>query len=337
VTDENRSHVRPGGGYRNPWDGADQLRGFGSVLKWVLIDRMRDRFRGRPSITRAAFAAAHPPAAPSFPTPRAAPDQIVLTWIGHSSFLIQIAGYNILADPVWSEFASPVQFAGPRRWVSAAVPFDALPPIDAVIISHDHYDHLDRPTVERLAQRSPAARWFAPLGVGDWLRARGVTQVDERDWWGSARLGETLALTATPAQHFSGRRADNRDSTLWCGWVLRAGARAVYFVGDTGYQPALADVAARLGPFDAICMPIGAYDPEWFMGPVHTNPEHAVTTFQSLATPTTVMAGMHWGTFKLTDESMDEPPRRTRAAWAAAGLAADRLWIPRHGESRAIG
>ena len=309
---------------------------FGSFLKWVLIDRPRDPRRNGDSPL--AFAAAHPRAEPSFPTPRAVSDMIVLTWIGHSSFLIQIGGYNILTDPVWSRHASPVQFAGPRRWVEPGVPFEALPPIDAVVISHDHYDHLDRPTVERLARLTPAPRWFAPLGVGGWLRARGATDVVERDWWESTSLpGGTLQLTATPAQHFSGRRMDNRNGTLWCGWVLRAGARAVYFVGDSGYQPAIADVGRRLGPFDAVCMPIGAYDPEWFMGPVHTNPEHAVATFRTLASPAAVMAGMHWGTFKLTDEPMDEPPRRTAAAWAAAGLAADRLWIPRHGETRRIG
>jgi N-acyl-phosphatidylethanolamine-hydrolysing phospholipase D len=214
------------------------------------------------------------------------------------------------------------------------------------VISHDHYDQLDDAAVRRLARLTPAPRWYAPLGVGVWLERRGARDVMELDWWDTtewtdARFPLPLTLTATPAQHFSGRGLTNRDHTLWCGWGMRAGERAVWFVGDTGRHPVFADIGAALGPLDVVLMPVGAYNPEWFMGPIHLGPEDAVTSFSEAVAaapradrPTPVMTAMHWGTFKLTDESMDEPPERTRRAWAASGLPADRLWIPGHGETR---
>jgi N-acyl-phosphatidylethanolamine-hydrolysing phospholipase D len=294
---------------------------------------------------------------PAFAFPRAAPDQLTATWIGHSSFLIQIGGHNILVDPVWGERASPIPWLGPRRWTPPGVRFDALPPIDAVVLSHDHYDHLDAPTIRRLVARpggSPAPRWYAPLGVGAWLAGRGAHNITELDWWqatewidapGSpsapeAAPAEPVRLVATPAQHFSGRSLRNRNQTLWCGWTLRSEHKAIWFVGDTGRHPVFEEIGRRLGPFDAILMPIGAYDPEWFMGPVHINPENAVAAYMEASATTqqngaaAVMVGMHWGTFKLTDEPMDEPPARARRAWTAAGLPDSRLWIPRHGETR---
>jgi N-acyl-phosphatidylethanolamine-hydrolysing phospholipase D len=149
-----------------------------------------------------------------------------------------------------------------------------------------------------------------------------------------------LRLTATTAQHFSGRSLNNRNQTLWCGWTFRSKYKAIWFVGDTGRHPVFEEIGRRLGPFDAILMPIGAYDPEWFMGPVHINPENAVAAYMETTAASAnggdaaVMTGMHWGTFKLTDEPMDEPPARARRAWTSAGLAESRLWIPRHGETR---
>jgi N-acyl-phosphatidylethanolamine-hydrolysing phospholipase D len=350
---------RANGRFRNPWAPATTQGRVGSFLKWILIDRPRDLRRR--DIDPATFAAEHPRATPTFPSPHAAHDDIVITWVGHSTFLIQIGGYNFLTDPVWGERASPVTWLGPRRWVEPGIDFTALPPVDGVLISHDHYDHLDTPTVVRLATRNPGARWFAPLGVRPWLTRRGARDIIERDWWETTewRTGKqpTLTLTCTPAQHFSGRRLDNRNHTLWCGWTVRAGPRAVYFVGDTGRHPLFAEIGQRLGPFDATLMPIGAYDPQWFMRPVHVTPEDAVAAYGELANgqlgnalgtnrlpagntsvPSVppLMVGMHWGTFKLTDEPMDEPPGRTRRAWDAAGYPPDRLWVPRHGESRRL-
>lgn len=323
------AHHHPGGGFRNPWGPGSQQSRFGDFLKWALFERPRSRSRQTPD--RATFAATHRPVAHSF-SPREGSDSIAITWIGHSSFLVQIGGQNLLFDPVWSERASPVSWLGPKRWTQPGVAFDGLPPIDGVVLSHDHYDHLDRPTVRRLVGRYPAAEWRVPLGVARWLRGQGVKEVSERDWWDRTQIGP-LELTATPAQHFSGRRLDNRNGTLWCGWVIRAGDRAVFFAGDTGAHPVFSEIGQRLGPFDAVLMPIGAYNPEWFMGPVHIGPEQAVAAVQAVGGEPT-MIGMHWGTFQLTDEPMDEPPKRTTAAWVNAGLDPRRLWIPSLGETR---
>ncbi|HWL39345.1 MAG TPA: MBL fold metallo-hydrolase [Gemmatimonadaceae bacterium] len=278
-------------------------------------------------------------ASPAFVFPRPEPSQLTVTWIGHSTFLLQIGGLNILLDPMWSERASPFQFAGPRRRVPPAVDFDSLPPIDVVLLSHDHYDHLDARTVGRLAGRYPAIAWFAPLGVAAFLRARGARDVVECDWWDTHSIMR-LRLTCVPAQHFSGRRLDNRNETLWCGWSIRSGDHAVLFAGDTALHPEFAAIGSRCGPFDIVILPIGAYEPRWFMGSVHMNPEDCLLAVGQLretaAGKRLVMVCGHWGTFKLTDEPIDEPPARARAAWSAAGLPPEDLWVMRHGETRDI-
>jgi N-acyl-phosphatidylethanolamine-hydrolysing phospholipase D len=326
------AHHRPEGGFRNPWPFA-QMHGFLDFLKWSLVERRRNPRRPDPDpsvFTRET---------PAYVVPRAGSDQFTITWVGHTSFLIQIAGLNVLTDPVWSERASPVQFAGPKRWVPPAVDFDRLPPVDAVLLSHDHYDHLDSSTVSRLAERYPAARWFAPLGVGDFLRHRGVRDVIERDWWDETALGE-LRLTCLPAQHFSGRTIGKRNDTLWCGWSLRTGGRSIFFAGDTALHPEFRTIANRCGPFDLAILPIGAYEPRWFMGSVHMNPEDCITAVGELEAGQNgapiFMAAAHWGTFKLTDEPMDEPPARMRDLWRAAGRDSNKLWILRHGETRTM-
>jgi N-acyl-phosphatidylethanolamine-hydrolysing phospholipase D len=320
--------------FRNPWAVNAQPRGFGAALRWLLIDRPRSAPRDAPTPT--VFAATHPPATAAFASPHADDDALSITWIGHSSFLIQIGGRNILTDPMWGERASPLSWAGPKRWVAPGLNFASLPPIDAVLISHNHYDHLDRGTVERLTARDPAATWYCPLGVASWLAERGANPVVECEWWQHIEA-RPVGMTCVPAQHFSGRGITDRDRTLWCGWALRSQALAVYFVGDTGRHPLFGEITRRCGPFDVVLMPIGAYDPRWFMSPVHQDPEEAVSAFSDIvaasngARPT--MVAMHWGTFKLTDEPMDEPPKRAIRAWEAAKPAGE-LWIPRHGETR---
>lgn len=327
-------HRRPNGRFFNPWPGSVE-HGFGDALKWM-IDRARTGklgFRGSGTPPRAVAAA--PIAA------RANPDECRITWIGHSSFLIQAGGLNVLTDPVFADRASPVGFAGPRRLCPPGLKLDALPPIDLVLQSHDHYDHFDVGAIRALVRRSTSTVWCAPLGLASRLRALGVQHIVERDWLESAEPVPGAHVTCVPARHFSGRSLWDRNATLWCGWTLRTGAHRIYFAGDSALHPDFADVGVREGPFDAVLMPIGAYDPRWFMGAVHMDPEEAVAAFAAIrsAHPShrCVMAAMHWGTFVLTEEAVDEPPRRARAAWEAHHLDADALWIFSPGETRVVG
>jgi N-acyl-phosphatidylethanolamine-hydrolysing phospholipase D len=330
-----RLHHRPGGGFRNPWPAAAPA-GFRALFKWMVWERLKQGRPDDPGPPR------FPRVEPGFATPRAAPAAVTVTWVGQATFLLQIGGLNVLTDPMWSERASPVQFAGPRRHTPPGLAFETLPPVDLVLLSHNHYDHLDRNTVRRLAVRFPDARWLAPLGVGAALTAWGARHVRDLDWWDAERVAD-LTVTGTPAQHFSGRGFRDRDRTLWCGWALRAGGRAVWFAGDTGYHSEFGTIGARCGPFELALLPVGAYEPRWFMRPVHMNPEDAVQAYLDVRAGQAGEGGypalipMHWGTFKLTDEPMAEPPRRTSAAWRAAGLPPEALWVLAPGETRVLG
>ena len=326
------NHHRPKGGFRNPWPSAE-VHGFKDFLKWSLIERRRNP--RRPDPDPASFVRTDP----AFTIPRGDPEQLTLTWVGHTSFLIQIAGLNVLTDPIWSQRASPVQFVGPRRWVPPAIEFDRLPPIDVVMISHDHYDHLDTNTISRLVERYPAVVWHVPLGLAGFLKRSGARDIIELDWWGENSVA-ALKLTCVPAQHFSGRTLGRRNQTLWCGWTLRAPERSVFFAGDTALHPEFATIGQRCGPFELAILPIGAYEPRWFMGAVHMNPDDCIKAITQLAGAQKgerlLMAAAHWGTFKLTDEPMDEPPALMRELWQAAGFDPTNLWIMRHGETRTI-
>ena len=320
-------HHHPNGGFVNPWLESTLPARLGGLLRWRLVDRVKHPPPPDPDPATLRLAT------PQFAAPRAAVDRLTITWVGHSTFLVQIGGRNLLTDPIWSGRASPVSWAGPRRWVPPGVPFEALPPLDAVLLSHNHYDHLDDATVRRLVARAPGARWLVPLGLAPYLRARGATEVSELDWWQETRL-EPILVGCTPAQHFSGRSLRDRNRSLWCGWSLTVPARQVFFAGDTGYHREFAGVGKRFGPFDVALLPIGAYEPRWFMRPVHMNPEEAVQALLDLGPAR--MIPMHWGTFKLTDEPMDEPPKRARDAWGKAGLPADQFSLLAHGETLVI-
>lgn len=322
------AHHRPGGGFRNPWPGAE-LHGFGDFLKWRFGERRTKRIE--PDPPRNSL----PRRTPVVQSPRAAREYRSVTWVGHSTVLLQLGGVNILTDPVWSERASPVQFAGPRRVMSPAVDFDALPEIDVVLQSHNHYDHLDKGTVRRIAERFPNASWLCPLRVGRLLRSFGVTHLVERDWWESVEAPGYTA-TCVPAQHFSARGLGDRNETLWCGWIIEVDGCRVYFAGDTALHPEF-DAIGRHGPFELILLPIGAYDPRWFMRAVHMDPHDAVQAYTSLAqatesTPPCIP--IHWGTFRLTDEPLLEPPQLFADAWSAARLSPERNWTLEHGETR---
>jgi L-ascorbate metabolism protein UlaG (beta-lactamase superfamily) len=272
--------------------------------------------------------------------PRGRAGEIRITWIGHATTLIQMGGLNVLTDPVWSHRVSPVRWAGPARIEPPGLDFDALPPVDVVLISHDHYDHLDRPTVRRLVARGGSGTtWCAPRGYRKWLRRRGAENIVELDWWETTTvaLGDAgVTLRALPAQHWTRRTAGGMNRRLWASWALEgADGGKLYFAGDSGYCPVFSEIGGRAGPFDASLIPIGAYEPRWFMRPHHMNPEEAVRTYLDLGGRGTFM-GIHWGTFILTDEPVVEPPERARAAWADAGLRPADLWIPAFGETRVV-
>jgi N-acyl-phosphatidylethanolamine-hydrolysing phospholipase D len=279
-----------------------------------------------------------PTATPQLVRPRADRAIATATWMGHSTVLLQVGGLNILTDPVWSERAFPVQWLGPRRVMAPPIALDALPPLDVVLLSHSHYDHLDAPAVRRLARLHRDAIWIAPLKLGAYLRDFGVEQVVELDWWQHTTV-KGATITATPARHFTARRAGDRNATLWCGFAIEVGGRRAWFAGDTAYHPDFRLVGERCGPFDLMLVPIGAYDPRWFMRIVHVDPPEAVQVYLDVCSawstaPLPMMLGIHWGTFRLTSEPMDEPPRRTTAEWERRDLDPDLLWIAAFGETR---
>ena len=326
------AHHAPHGGFRNPWPDSEP-HGFRDLVRWM---RERRRTGRAPDPVRGSF----PTAEPRVAAPRADVNAASATWIGHSTVLLQIGGLNVLTDPIFSERASPVQWAGPRRFMAPAVSLDALPPLDIVLLSHSHYDHFDKRSVKWIARHHPDATWVAPLALGRYLRDFGVREVVELDWWQQATV-RGMRVTATPARHFSARRLGDRNKTLWCGYAMEIAGRRAYFAGDTAYHPEFHSISKRLGPFDFVMMPIGAYEPRWFMHVVHVNADEAVQACANLASahpshsmPTVL--GIHWGTFRLTDEPMDEPPRRAAELWRTFGFPADRLWIARFGETRTL-
>ncbi|MBX5483110.1 MAG: MBL fold metallo-hydrolase [Myxococcaceae bacterium] len=227
-----------------------------------------------------------------------------VTWLGHSTVLLEIDGVRVLTDPVWGARASPYSFAGPRRFQPVPVSIDQLPPLDAVIISHDHYDHLDYPTILQLAKRD--VPFFTSLGVGAHLEAWGVpaSRITELDWWEHAILPRAdLRITAAPSQHFSGRGMGDRNRTLWSSFAIRGPTSSVFFSGDTGLTPEYADIRERLGPFDLVMLEIGAWHPAW--GDIHLGPANALEAFRLLGGGR--LLPVHWGTFNLALHAWDEP------------------------------
>jgi N-acyl-phosphatidylethanolamine-hydrolysing phospholipase D len=271
------------------------------------------RGRGAPTVPFDPVAIAHNPS---------------VTWIGHATFLVRMDGVTFLTDPIFSTRASPVAFAGPGRRQPPGVPLDRLPPVDFVLVSHDHYDHADVPSLAALAARG--APFIVPLGLGDVVREAGGTAV-ELDWWESAPVAD-VTVHCVPAQHFSGRSLTDEGRRLWAGFVVRGPTRTFFHAGDTGYHAGFGEVRARLGAPDVAALPIGAYDPPAIMQAVHMNPEEAVRAAGDLGAR--VALAMHWGTFDLTDEPLDEPPVRFQRAAAAAGRDAGSAWTLAIGETR---
>lgn len=263
-----------------------------------------------------------PPGPP--PPARVDDGKVRITWVNHATLLVQMDGVNVLTDPIWSDRCSPVSFAGPKRHRAPGLRFEDLPPIDAVLVSHNHYDHLDLPTLRRF--RGP--RIFTPLGNAALMKRGGVDGAHDLEWWQEARINDRVKVTLVPAQHFCARAISDRDRTLWGGFVLSGPSGHVYFAGDTGTGKHFEEIGARFQPIRAALLPIGAYLPRWFMRPVHVSPEEAVDAHLALKARSSI--AMHFATFHLGDDGYDAPERDLRVALAKKGAAG--FLVLKHGE-----
>jgi L-ascorbate metabolism protein UlaG (beta-lactamase superfamily) len=289
-----------------------------TVLKWAIGDKLRGKRRVSPS---------------TFPGMKVVePDRALLargtpslTWVGHATWLIKLGGHTILTDPVWSDSLGP----GIRRNVRPGIPLEDVHPT-VVVISHNHRDHLDAPTIRRLG---PTPTYVVPAGLGPFFRKRGADKVIELEWWGGTRVGD-LQINFVPSQHWSQRGPADKNDTLWGGFVLAGDDRQVYFAGDTAWFEGFKEIGRRFPGLDAALLPIGAYDPEWFMRSQHMNPEDAVNAWKRLGAR--LLCAMHWGTFKLTDEPLDEPPRLLEEVRRREQVPEDCVWVAAIGESRAL-
>jgi L-ascorbate metabolism protein UlaG (beta-lactamase superfamily) len=278
-----------------PWTGE------GSFLKWQLTRQPGGWPKWIASL-------------PGPPPPRRVDDgRIRVTWVNHATMLIQMDGVNLLTDPIWSERCSPVSFAGPKRHRIPGLRFEDLPPIDAVLVSHNHYDHLDVPTLRRL--RAP--RVLTPLGNTALMARNGLANAKDLDWWQQVPVSDRVTVTLVPAQHFCSRGLSDRDATLWGGFVISGPSGHAYFAGDTGWGDHFARIARRFGPMRVAMLPIGAYLPRWFMKLAHISPAEAVEAHEVLQARTSIT--MHYGTFNLGDDGLEDPVNDLRAARAANG------------------
>lgn len=310
-------------GFRSPYIREDH--GFFDFLRW----RWERIWKDIPP----------PPESYSFPLAESDPsflrsnhDEITVTWIGHATLLLQMEGKNILTDPHFSGRASPVQWAGPKRTVPPGMALGDLPVIDIVIISHDHYDSLDADTIDKLHTREGGekTRFFVPLRLDEWFKSMGISNVIEMDWWDEYK-DDNLRIIAAPMQHWGKRSPFNRNEHLWASWAVLSDSYRFYFGGDTGYSPHFKEIGKRLGPFDLAALPIGAYEPRWFMKNHHVTPEEAVQAHIDIRAKKSV--AIHWGTFILTDEPLDEPPLRLKKAIEQRGFQADEFLVLQHGET----
>jgi len=255
--------------------------------------------------------------------------QTSVTWVNHSTFLIRAQGLNILTDPVWSKRTSPFSFAGPKRVQAPGLSWDKLPKIDVVLVSHNHYDHLDLDTLLDLEKRDQPL-FLVALGDGGWLKKKGLKNVVEKDWWEVAEFG-AAKFTFLPAQHWSARWTWDRNESLWGAWGVEVNGQKIYHAGDTGLGPHFAQTRERWGAPHIALLPIGAYEPRWFMKPMHMNPSDAVEAMELLGAKQAI--GMHFGTFQLTDEAREQPVKDLAEALAKKNIPATKFPAPKFGES----
>ncbi len=292
-------------------------RTLGDILRWNIGDtitgkRLRDP-GGFTAPVRANDGAQLASPAPS------------LTWVGHATFLLRLGGALIATDPIWSERIAVV-----RRRAPPGVPLERVPPVDIVTVSHNHFDHLDAPTIKKLGA---GPLYVTPLGNGELLKKNGAARVVELDWWQSHTEGR-VTITLVPARHWSMRAPWNRNDALWGGFVFKTDEGTAYHSGDTALFDGFREIGEKCGPIDWALLPIGAYEPRWFMEPQHMSPEDAGEAFLRLRAKTLV--AMHWATFKLTDEPLGEPPLRMRAWFRQRGVDESRLWVMDIGETRSL-
>ncbi|MBU7600592.1 MBL fold metallo-hydrolase [Streptomyces sp. P38-E01] len=300
------------------------LPGFRTLLRAARTGSLRPSESARAQLDRLPYAPG--------PLPEPATGRLSVTWAGHASWVVRIGGLTVLTDPVWSRKI----MGTPERVTPVGVDWEALPPVDAVVISHNHYDHLDAPTLARLPRSTPL---FVPAGLAGWCRRRKFTDVTELDWWEAVELaspeGGVVRFDFVPSHHWSRRTLTDTCRSLWGGWVLsREGGHRLYFAGDTGYGHWFTEIGRRCPGIDLALLPIGAYDPSWMLRPVHTDPEEAVRAHADLGAR--CMAPMHWATFLLSGEPPLEPGERLLRAWAAAGNRAEDLWNLPVGGSRTM-
>lgn len=303
--------------FSNPWI-HDEHR-FRDVLRWKLGIGRKDEPSSAPDTP-----------APAVPMALKAPPASGwrVSWLGHSSFLLQGQGANLLVDPVFSSHCSPLPVPAFRRLIDLPCQPADLPEIDAVLLTHSHYDHLDLPALLALGKRTPL---IIAEGHAAWLGRKGFRELLELSWFDSAEILPGIRVTATPAQHFTARTPFDRNHGHWCGWLLEGGGVKLWHAGDSGYCPAFREIGDKSGPIDFGMIPIGAYSPRWFMKPMHMTPEEAVRVFRETRCHRAV--AMHWGTFRLTDEPMGEPPLRLAAALDRAGIPRDHFVSGSVGES----
>lgn len=297
-----------------PW--GDDLKSFWTVLKWKLTSS--------PAKWPESVPIKNYPFRPLTPT-----EKISATFINHATFLLQFPGVNVLTDPVFSERVSPYTFAGPKRVKAPGIPFDSLPPIDIVVISHNHYDHLDVETL-RMIDGKFKPLFLVPLGDEKLLKKHGIQNVKAMDWWEEVRVKDVRVVFA-PSQHWSARSLWDKNECLWGSFMIDNGAQKVYFAGDTGYGPHFVDIKNRIGAPDLALLPIGAYEPRWFMKYYHMNPEDAVKAHIDLGAERTI--AMHFGTFQLTDEGIDEPVKDLAIALEKYKIPSEKFLILDQGEA----
>jgi len=298
--------------------GSIKAKGFREVLKWM-VAREQGEWKEVPA-GHGEKPASH------------FDNGIRITFVNHSTFLIQVDGVNILTDPVFSERTSPVQWAGPRRMRPPGILLEDLPAIDVLILSHNHWDHLDIAAVKKIhALHHP--KIITPLGVKAFLDREGVTGAKDIDWWQEVEINTLLKIQSVPAQHFSGRGTFDRDATLWCGYVIHRRGGNIYFAGDTGYNDqTFKEIGERCAPIQVALLPIGAYKPRWFMSPIHCSPEEAVKIHREVRSKNSIAT--HFGTFPLADDGQTEPVAELNKALQEAGIDSETFLVLKEGVPR---